>query len=764
MLIVALVLSLALGARAMAQQGVGRAAPTPGARASGRAVPSLAGYLIEREVRERWVYGGQSPDKVFFYRSQHGFGLDSAVDAGPRQRTFFLRREGGGWPLAPRRLVVDGHGRAQVDAEVVPDPSPDPLRPEEDARLERMALYAEHREAGRLSLPQTHLWDVVPGFHPASLRPGERWSDPVAARAAFGDFRQEIDGRRVSVLLGDTVVDSRRLWLVRESAMVRYRERAPVEAYTPDALALLEREASGTIRGRYLYDPELRLATVREDTTALVGTARLRLPDGRAYRTPARFERRRHTAIRDPAWVEARRRAPSGWGDVRPRTEVERRLSAGDTLVRDSLLARWRVSLEYDEQARIARELLSWGRPISELAPRPAPGPMDALRMRQLLADLADPGAAFAAGRMLSSAYEDLRSGLLSNPPAGLPDTAAWPCTPEACRLLASEWERRRSPRLRTLGLIAHLTLDPARWADTVLAQAAIGRAGLDAAVRLVRGASETAPEGLRVRVPPPGADWRAWRDWSRWRAPGSSLTDAEAQPGWGRDAPRIRVFGTVSDRDIVSELRTALRQAATDSARWTYELVLMGWGEYVPDTATVQAHLASTSRVLYGLGRQEFSQLLERAPAADSATAAELLDRALGVMAGTTTPWPRLRGPDVPERAWQAIRPLARPGVPLFIADDSLPASVRAAWRARATVLPAAEWRRRFDRQAGLLLMTYRVARAGPFASVRVIYSVRAPRPDDPTLLYAGWGAYSFDLAWTETGWVLVGFGEAVS
>lgn len=56
---------------------------------------------------------------------------------------------------------------------------------------------------------------------------------------------------------------------------------------------------------------------------------------------------------------------------------------------------------------------------------------------------MADPGLAFAFGQDRDPAYENIRQGLLYRPPAITRDTLEWPCTPEACRLLARQRELR---------------------------------------------------------------------------------------------------------------------------------------------------------------------------------------------------------------------------------------------------------------------------------------------------------------------------------
>jgi hypothetical protein len=79
-------------------------------------------------------------------------------------------------------------------------------------------------------------------------------------------------------------------------------------------------------------------------------------------------------------------------------------------------------------------------------------------------------------------------------------------CTRAACELLARQRTAAREPRLRAVGLVASLVLDPRSWADSVLALGAADPGSMEDALRLVRGvvAPSTAP------LPGPAAGWRA--------------------------------------------------------------------------------------------------------------------------------------------------------------------------------------------------------------------------------------------------------------
>ena len=86
------------------------------------------------------------------------------------------------------------------------------------SRFARVRLFS----GGRLTLPESRLWDLVPTFPAAAVRPGVRWTDTLARAASRDGYRQTLRGVRVSTLLDDTTVGGRHLWVVRDSARVRY--------------------------------------------------------------------------------------------------------------------------------------------------------------------------------------------------------------------------------------------------------------------------------------------------------------------------------------------------------------------------------------------------------------------------------------------------------------------------------------------------------------------------------------------------------------
>jgi hypothetical protein len=194
------------------------------------------------------------------------------------------------------------------------------------------------------NLPESRVWELIPSFHPQRLVAGARWTDTIGVEAERLDVRQSLRGVRVSMLERDTIVDGQPMWLVRDSAQVTYVDQVADLERTLGTTARVERRGNGIIRGRYLFDPSLRVYRQRFDTTRLVGQATLRYEDGRSFTTPVRFERMRRFTLLAPATLRARAQAQDSirrqhgmlYGPPGP---IEERLAAADTALRDSLRA-----------------------------------------------------------------------------------------------------------------------------------------------------------------------------------------------------------------------------------------------------------------------------------------------------------------------------------------------------------------------------------------------------------------------------------------
>lgn len=619
----------------------------------------------------------------------------------------------------------------------------------------------------------------MPTFRAAPARSGARWTDTLARDAEHEGIRQSLHGTRVSTLVGDTSVNGRRLWIVRDSARVRYEERLLEFERTLDTVVTVTRAVIGTIRGRSLYDPELGLFRERLDSTVLAGEAVLRYPDGRAFPTVARHQRFRRWDLYDRSEYAARQaqlRAAEAraWGGmVRvPTTDLERRLSRGDTVARDSVLAEWQRADDPDRRERLF-VLLSWSGPRHRLdSLRVASGdtaylyqwltgravsssePTKPHEMHDMIAFMNDPGLAFAFGQSRDWLYENLRQALVTSPPAIARDTSHGACTPAACRMLADQWRTAREQRLRELGLIALMTLDPARWSDTVLARNRSGSRFLEPAAMLARGVGATWPAASKAPIPAPNAEWHAWTEWmngvdSSYAAERAALQRAGQLSMTSPDpsirfeashATAIRFVQARTGRDVIGELRRELERAQSDSARLVFGTMLQGLGELHPTLAQLANDLRSTEVSRHALAvRALLQRFREPTDLADSATAAPILDRLITLVIDGVPAWRPLRSDGA---GWAHHGPELHqtPGRrDAFLLRDSVPPSLGEKWGARGALLTMDEWDRRPLTDAGVLYTLSSVRRAGPFVLVGVRASERVARnPGDAPRAYA--------------------------
>jgi hypothetical protein len=671
--------------------------------------------------------------------------------------------------------------------------------PEEYRRYERGSLFLDFD--GPLSLPATKLWDVVPSFHPPRLVPGARWTDSLAWRADSLGNRQTLAGRRVSHIVRDTTIGGRKLWIVADTTVGRYDELALRTERTLDTLVPVTRTGSVTIHGRMLYDPVLGLARVRDDSLSMSGSAVLRYPDGRTFSTAAHDERIRHAVLYDSAEYRARQsqiraeaeRRYSG-GVVNVATDsLDRRIAEGDTVARDSVVRLWRRAREPNDYSGSYARLAFWSQSdtafsrwleetrladgdtaflldrLARAEYRERRAPLDTTRMRQLIAVLADPGLLFAFGIERDPYYEDLAQTLYTYPPAAIRDTASWPCTPAACRMLAEQYPSATEPRLRRVALVARFVLDPRVWADTIVAHAHESASLFASPLSLARGIGATSPAATQRSVPPLGADWHAWTDWMNGRDtawarkhPMPPALAASLNSPLSFDdshATAIRFTEARTGRDIVGELRQQLAPSTSDSARLVYEYMLIHLGALQPTAESVAALLRSRSPAKRSLGLREVQQLFSgKTERADASTTDSLQD----VLIATALDhhgkrWRSLQPePDAPPRP---APPPAReaPNERTFLLADSLSPGLRAKWAPHVGVITQADWNKRSDREGGTLFTLTSVARVGPFARLGVDSFGRIPRQPNqaPWLYYAHTTYYLMEL---DGEWVMVG------
>ena len=740
------------------------------------AEPGGAGLTAERLTHSRWLHGRQQPRFTVFRDARRWVHVDSVVPHdGRRARTFHLRLEDRTVYDARATLRVGSTG-AWLDASAAfTEPVQSDSSPLDAARHMRSQLQDE---AQNLSILETRLWGFVPVVPPGRLARGLRWTDTLDLAAEQDGFRQVLRGVRLSVVLRDTVVAGRRLWVISDSARVRYEERSMDEERTLDAVVTIDRAADGIMRGRHVYDEALGLSLVRHDTTVLAGEAVLRYPDGRSFRTPARYEASGSWTMRDSASHqrrvdEIRREWESELTGmvILPVNDRQRAVQRGAPGVRDSLIAVWERTQDPNEYDNLYAVLASWGSDslkrfvtdrrvaagdtalLLDILEKQGMGygrQLDTAEARVLLPLLENPGAIFAFGLDRDPFYESIVYGVTYHPPAGTPDASEWPCTPDACRMLADQWHRSSEPRLREIGLAVLATTNPAHWLDTLLARAKPASQLLGS----VRGIAA-------IEWPAPAADWREWRRWV--------VTDNCFQPSNCRAsvsfsaerAQQLRFHQARGTRDLAGEITGRFAAEASDSARLVFGVLRLAFEGDALSPDSVVAHFRSSSAPIRALAQGELEYLFEEPLVPpDSATATEILDQFIAARYTSSPGWQSLsaltagRAPVLgPDR--QALEPGA------FLLEDVLPPTLRRKWEGRAPLISSEAWDARSEREQRSLTIVEIEGRVGPFVQIQVGTSARLPRRQDESPHgYAS--SYTLFLMRLGGTWVVVGSGRS--
>ncbi|HUQ80641.1 MAG TPA: hypothetical protein VM076_05880 [Gemmatimonadaceae bacterium] len=761
---------------------------TVGCSASQRAVPVAAPtdsgtYVLEQLTEQRWLNGSQRPEFTPYQRGSWAPAIELG-GAHPQTGERTIRVTGPRGRAGDSATVVIRPGGRVVrqDAWLSALPSAMLMRQEDSVTFARMQLHPERH----LTLPVVRLWDMVPAVHPGRFAAGERWTDTIALAAEYAGVRQALSGTRTSMLIRDTVVGGRPLWIVRDSAHVRYAEHDIEHERTLDTLVAIDRTVAGTIVGRYVYDPALAFAAERADTTSMSGEAVLRYPDGRSFRTPTRYDRRRrwtlYTTQAFAAHQSAQRAEANrtyGGPVMSPSNATEQRLATGDSAFRDSLVSAWDRERDPDRRVQMYRLLTTWGSRrsdflaeldarrmargdsgflLEQLANRayPARPSIDEATARQLIRVTNDPAIPLALGGSRDALYENLVQTFTTWPSALEPDPAARRCEPQACRILEDQWRTGQEQRLRDVGLAALATRDPAGWGDTVLARVAAGSVVLRPVAQLMAGVGATWPAAAKLSLPDPGTDWRAWKAWStapdpRYRARAVRVPDGVRFEE--SHATAIRFYEVRTGRDVVGELRRGFAGATDDSARLVFGTMLAGLGEPV-DVEQVVAQFRSGSAPQIALAQQALHRLFgARPPRADSATTAAVLDRLIASTVDKRAPWPSLGDSTAP-----APTPAPPTGslLPVYVLSDSLPPALRERWRDRVRLIGSSEWNAMSPREAASLRTFSDVRRVGPILRVSEEVSGRMPRqPNETPRLYYEYRVYY--LLARGDGWVIV-------
>ncbi|HEX6070515.1 MAG TPA: hypothetical protein VFZ18_11845, partial [Longimicrobiaceae bacterium] len=748
--------------------------------------PPPAGDGFQARVSERWLYGRQRAEFTPWSQPDHWNFLyvDSVTPgalAGERELRISSFEPNG---ARYARVRHDGAGRIMRVEGHLPTPARPPGTEFTEALLRLPG--GPRLDTGpdpAFGTPEVDAAELILPFHPENLRPGAVWTDSLRLAGP----RRTVRGIRHSRLERDTLIGGRRHWVVRDSATVRWEEEWMERERTLDTLVVAQRVADGVIVGSQLYDPDVGLFLSRSDSTRLSGEAVLRYPDGREFRTPASYERTREWRRFDREGVEARRaellaemRAERG-GMVRyPRSPLERRLRDGDPALVDSLVLEWHRSRDAENRARLVQLVESYvargddrsaliGLALEAgdtvfalqrvLRGRPEPArPLEVRDLELLLPLLADPGLALDFGLARDPFYEFIRGALVDAPPVLAPHPGLWPCTPEACRLLAAQIDTPGDPRLRDLALIARLLMDPARHADEVARRADEGSALVRPAVHLLAGVGATWPAAAQAPLPPPAADWR---EWLRWMA-GVNPALPPPPPDFPsnpirfdrRHATAMRFVEAYTGRPVVEEVRQRYADAAEDSARLVFGTILVGLGERWSTATDLAEALRTGSDAERTLALRELPRLFAAAPPAEPEVAQELVNRLLQVVLEGADPWPELRPGADPRR--RVPRRVVGGDLPIFLLADSLPATLRAAWSDRATVISAADWSARSERLPAMLFRAGTVLRYGPFVQLRLNYEGRSARGENEAP--AGYaGGFTVTLLESPAGWVQI-------
>jgi len=768
-------------------------AQTPATRPPAvRADIALPGeYAMEQETRARWMHGHQLPRFTPFTSDRLWIFVDSLRDSAVGRRiNLTLGRSTYGRDSA--LIVVGATGRiTSLQVGLAPFSRRGAPYPGDSASW--VTWQRGERDDG-VSLAETRVWDFVPTVPRSAPRAGLRWTDTIAHVATTGPSRQSMRGTRTSRILGDTVVYGRRLWIVHDSASVQYEERFVEPERTLDATVQVSRIGVGTLRGVHLYDPQLRLFRWRADTTRLVGYAVLRYPDGRSFRTPARYERLRRRRLYDASEYAARlaklRTSPErdfGGMVIVAGNELQRRLAAGDVAARDSVVRAWQRTTDPDEAGGLFRLLSMWVRDEQSSARidslRIASGDtaylydllarrayttgrtLDSADVRAMLRFMEDPSIAWGLDLSRDWLYENLVQALTTWPRAvpTSPYGRSPTCTIDACRLLGAQWRTAREPRLRDVGLVALVTLDPRQWADTVLALDGTRHPLLHSAALLARGVGATWPAASKAPLPPPNSDWRAWLEWMngrdrRYDTVGQGTSAASATPAVRFEESHwtaIRFYETRTGRDVVGELRRGYGAAGSDSARLVFGTMLQQFGEARLTESQVAEAFISGVPARIDLARQALLYGFNSAAAArmDAATAAPFIDRLLAATVDSAPLW-RVGTADI--RA-PGTRPIVHAEVRrIFLNGDSLPDAVRAKWGARLQIIASAEWATRDVRSAAVFYTVPPLRTWGRFVRIEVLDSQRTGRPDGQLpAQYAA--AYTYYLMELNGEWVIV-------
>lgn len=735
-----------------------------------------SGFAVEEQSAERWMHARQLPRFTRFAHPQSFLFIDSIQNGAARRIFITLGRTFNGRDSAS--VVADSLGRVTQMQLGLHGP--------------RYSVIDDD-----LKMSEPRLWDIVPSTPRGTPHVGLAWTDTVAHEAIDGPYALMLHGTRVSRIVGDTTVDARHLWRVRDSALVTFTQRFRQGDTSSDPAAQLSRDVRGVIRGMHLYDPARRLDLWRVDTTRLAGEAVLRYPDGRVFRTPARYERTGRLDLLDSARyaqrIAALRRGRDRAGDGMvnlPTADWQKRLGKGDPRLVDSLINVWRRTTNPDAAFDLFMTVHLWGggnpRTLKLFdSVRVAAGDtaylyetlmskaygrgnvVDAADARAMIAFM-DPAMVWSIGSSHSWLAANLVQGLTTWPRAAALTTPA--CTPEGCAVLGTQWPSGREPVARDVGLVALFSVGPRRWADTVLALNGPAHPLLDRAALLARGVGATWPAASKAPLPSADAGWHDWLEWMNGVDPRfvpadpnlREPTDIVSRVRFEESHEvAIRIAGIVTGRDIVADLKRDYERETTDSTRFVFAVMLERLGALQLSEAEIADALTSRvpARVALGIEMLDAPFNAKSTTMSDSA-AAPLVDRILAAIVGGTPLWRSLellRQPTAAKLPDVHVAPHDR-----FVLSDSLPASVQRQWSGRANLISGSAWTSRDLKTAGVLYAVSSIRTWGRFARVSVDLSEHVGRrADEAPEAFAAGQTYYLMLVngeWllvTESGWI---------
>ena len=320
--------------------------------------------VIRRVSLERWIHQDRDSTYVPF---QEAIETAKVREIVPEYPTRDSRYWTGELDRIDADISLDSIGR--VRSLSVPPPAIHYSPNSDSWDIRRWRIRRLQGDTETLLLPSSRfreLWFPVPS---QPLLPGTTWVDTLAFSAEPGEGLEELyRAVRRHHVLADTVLDGRVLPLVRTESEVHY-ELSNLDVLLGRARRI-EYSLTGRTVGMMALDTTTGLRFAGADTARWVGQAILHdsvrgpLRSGVRYervRTWTRYDSAAYEVLRDSLRADRERR-DTGMIGV-PRDGIEQRLAAGDSVLADSLLARWRATREPEEALGIHRALRAFRRP-----------------------------------------------------------------------------------------------------------------------------------------------------------------------------------------------------------------------------------------------------------------------------------------------------------------------------------------------------------------------------------------------------------------